>query len=87
MVLNGLYVTQMMGRAEIEESYRFITHNAARTLNLSDYGIEVGNPANFVLFDAQDWREALAFNAPVVGSYRGGRLIASAEPAQHQVHF
>ena len=87
VVLNGLYVTQMMGRAEIEESYRFITHNAARTLNLSDYGIEVGNPANFVLFDAQDWREALAFNAPVVGSYRGGRLIASAEPAQHQVHF
>lgn len=87
VVLNGLYVTQMMGRAEIEESYRFITHNAARTLNLSDYGIEVGNPANFVLFDAQNWREALAFNAPVVGSYRGGRLIASAEPAQHQVHF
>lgn len=87
VVLNGLYVTQMMGRAEIEESYRFITHNAARTLNLSDYGIEVGNPANFVLFDAQDWREALAFNAPVVGSYRGGRLIASAEPTQHQVHF
>ena len=87
VVLNGLYVTQMMGRAEIEESYRFITHNAARTLNLSDYGIEVGNTANFVLFDAPSWREALAFNAPVVGSYRGGRLIASAEPAQHQVHF
>lgn len=87
VVLNGLYVTQMMGRAEIEESYRFITHNAARTLNLSDYGIEVGNPANFVVFDAPSWREALAFNAPVVGSYRSGRLIASAEPAQHQVHF
>lgn len=87
VVFNGLYVTQLMGHQEIEESYRFITHNAARTLNLSDYGIEVGNPADFVLFDAPTWREALAFNAPVVGSYRGGRLISSTEPVEHRVHF
>ncbi len=30
VVLNGLYVTQMMARSEITRSYNFITHNAAR---------------------------------------------------------
>lgn len=87
VVLNGLYVTQMMGHQQILDSYRFITHNAARTLNLSNYGIEVGNPASFVIFDAASWYEALSFNAPVVASYREGRLIARTAPLEHEVLF
>ena len=87
VVLNGLYVTQMMGHQQILDSHRFVTHNAARTLCLDDYGIEPGNSADFVLFDAPTWYEALSFNAPVVASYRGGRLIASATPLEHDVHF
>ena len=87
VVLNGLYVTHMMGHREITDSYRFITHNAARTLHLDDYGIEVGNSADFVMFDAASWYEALSFNAAAVGSYRKGRLIASAAPAEHEIHF
>lgn len=87
VVFNGLHVTQMMGHQEIVDSYRFITHNAARTLNLSEYGIEVGNRADFVIFDAPSWYEALSFNAPVVGSYRAGRLIARTAPVDHEVLF
>lgn len=87
VVFNGLYVTHMMGHRQIEDSYRFITHNAARTLHLDDYGIEVGNSADFIMYDASTWYEALSFNAVVVGSWRGGRLIASAEPGEHHVHF
>ena len=87
VVFNGLHVTQMMGHHQITDSYRFITHNAARTLNLPDYGIEVGNRADFVLFDAPSWYEALSFNAPVVGSYRAGRLLARTEPLEHEVLF
>jgi len=87
VVFNGLYVTQMMGHQQILDSYRFITHNAARTLNLDDYGITVGNQANFVIFDAPNWYEALSFNAPVVGSYRAGKLIARTEPVDHDVLF
>lgn len=87
VVFNGLHVTQMMGHQQILDSYRFITHNAARTLNLTGYGIEVGNRADFVLFDAPSWYEALSFNAPVVGSYRGGRLISRTAPVEHEVLF
>src|SRR5690625_4817451 len=87
VVLNGLYVTQMMGHQQILDSYRFITHNAARPLNLPGYRLEVGNPANFIKIDAESWYEALSFNAPVLASYRDGRLLARAEPLDHEVLF
>lgn len=88
VVFNGLHVTQMMGYQQICDSYRFITHNAARTLNLGDgYGIEVGRPARFIIMDAPNWFEALNWNAPVLRSYRDGRLIARSEPAVREVFF
>jgi len=87
VVFNGLHVTQMMGHQQIVDSYRFITHNAARTLNLTEYGIQVGNRADFVIFDAPTWYEALSFNAPVVGSYRAGQLISRTAPVDHEVFF
>lgn len=88
VVFTGLYVTQMLGSAQIEESYRFVTTNAARTLNLGEgYGLEVGRPANFVIVDAENWYDALNWNSAVIGSYRGGRLIARTEPARREVMF
>src|SRR5690625_1238774 len=87
VVFNGLHVTQMMGHQQIVDSYRFITHNAARTLNLTEYGIQVGNRADFVIFDAPTWYEALSFNAPVVASYRAGQLISRTAPVDHEVFF
>ncbi len=88
VVFNGLYVTQMMGYEQICDSHRFITHNAARTLNLgSSYGIEVGRPARFVVLDASNWFDALNWNAPVLRSYRDGRLIARSAPAEREALF
>lgn len=88
VVLNGLYVTQMMGHEQIRRSYRFITHNAARTLHLGeDYGIEVGKSASFVILDAADWQEALSWNAALIASYREGRLIARGTPATREILF
>ena len=82
------YVTQMLGSDQIEQSFRFITTNAARTLDLGeDYGIEVGRPANFVVLDAESWYDALNWNSAVVASYRGGRLLARTEPARREVMF
>lgn len=88
VVFNGLYVTQMMGYQQIADSFRFITTNAARTLNLGDdYGIEVGRPARFVVLDATNWFDALNWNAPVLRSYRDGRLIARSEPVVREALF
>ncbi|WP_232549803.1 cytosine deaminase [Propioniciclava soli] len=88
VVFHGMYVTQQMGYGELCDSHRFVTHNAARTLNLGDdYGIEVGRPARFVVLDAPSWFDALNWNAPVLRSYRDGRLIARSEPAVREALF
>ena len=87
VVLNGLYVTQMMARSEITGSYNFITHNAARTLNLSDYGIEIGNTANFIVLDAEDWFHALSFGSPVLANFRAGRVLTESEAVVRTVNF
>ena len=82
----GVYATHMMGYREILDSYRFVTHNAARALGVLDgYGIAVGNPASMVILDAPDFYEALCTHAPVAVSMRGGRLVARTTPASAEL--
>ncbi len=82
----GLHVTQMMGREEILNSYRFVTTNAARVLHLGDsYGLKAGNPASFVVMDAGDYYEALTNNVPVILSVRKGKIVARTCPARREV--
>ena len=89
VVFNGLHVTQMMGKQQIDQSYRFITHNAARTLHLDpeSYGFGVGRPARFIVLDAPTWYEALSFNAPVLASYRDGRQLVRTQPSTPEILF
>lgn len=87
-VYMGIYTGHMMGYEEILNSYKFVTTNAARTLHLGDgYGIKEGNDANLVILDAANYHDALNYDAPVVASYRKGKLIASTVPAQTKVMF
>lgn len=83
----GLHVCQMMGYEEILNSYQLITHNAAKTLNLSDYGIKEGNAANFIVLDAENFYDALNEKAAMLYSYRNGKLIASTTPAVKKIMF
>lgn len=84
----GLHTCQMMGYDDIVGSYRFVTGNGARTLHLGDaYGIKTGNPANLILVGARDFYQALNEHAVVLYSWRNGKLIASATPAEKKVHF
>ena len=87
-VFMGLYTGHMLGYDEIVNSYRFVTTNAARTLHLGDdYGIAEGKDANFVILDAKDWYDALNYDAPILRSYRKGKLLASTVPVETQVFF
>ncbi|HVI39341.1 MAG TPA: amidohydrolase family protein, partial [Anaerovoracaceae bacterium] len=83
----GLHVCQMMGYEEILNSYKLVTHNAARTLNLSNYGIKEGNPADFIVLDAANFYDALNEKSALLYSYRGGKLIASTAPGTKKVFF
>lgn len=84
----GLHVTQMMGYEQILNSYRFVTHNAARCLHLQEhYGLEVGKPANFIVLNAENFYDALNLHAEVLLSVHRGRKIAETKPKEKSVLF
>lgn len=87
VVFLGLHVCQIMGYEEIQDSWRFVCTNGARTLHLNqeEYGLEPGCAAGIVILDAPDWFTALNLNAPVLRSYKKGKLVASTTPAATRV--
>ncbi len=79
----GLHVCQMLGYEEILNSYKIITHNAATTLDLGDsYGIKEGNPASFIVLNADNFYNALNEKKEVLYNFTKGKLIAKSEPAK-----
>lgn len=50
-----------------------VTELPARLMNLSDYGIKVGNPADLVVLDTKDSRFAIAELPDIVMGFKSGR--------------
>lgn len=79
----GLHAMQIMGYTEIMNSYRFITKNGARTMQVQDsYGIEVGKPANFLIFNVKNWYDALNERAELLYSVHNGNVLVETKPAE-----
>ena len=84
----GLHVGQMMGYPEIMNSYKLITHNAAKTLHISDrYGIEVGKPANLIIMNNDNFYNALNERSEILYSIHNGNIIVKTEPKKKEVLF
>ena len=87
-VFMGLHVCQMMGYEEIMDSYKLITHNAAQTLHLgASYGIREGNPADFIILNAENFYDALNQKSEVLCSVRNGKFLIRTRPAVTEVLF
>lgn len=84
----GIHITHMMGYNQIKESFKFVTSNSARTMNMEEqYGIEPGKAANFIILNAEDEYEVIRKQAEILASYRNGKLIAETRPKQTSVMF
>ncbi|MFO9688799.1 cytosine deaminase [Weissella confusa] len=84
----GLHATQIMGYSEIMNSYRFTTKNGARTMHVQDsYGIEVGKPANFLIFNATNWFDALNERAEMLYSIHNGEVLVETKPAEATINL
>lgn len=84
----GLHAAQMMGYEDILNSYNFITHNAAKTLNLGDsYAIKEGNPASFIVLNSDNFYNALNEKKEVLYNFTKGKLIAQTSPAKKEALF
>ncbi|HJU31136.1 MAG TPA: amidohydrolase family protein [Hyphomicrobiaceae bacterium] len=70
-------VLQVGQPERLAELFAMITHRSARLMNLKDYGLAVGNPADVVVIDAKSAHEAVATIAPVLAVFKRGRQTVS----------
>ena len=66
-------VLQIAGPEQLRECFAMLTERSARLLNLKDYGLDVGNPADIVVIDAETPEQAIAEIRPPLAVYKRGR--------------
>lgn len=76
------HTAHLSGNKDILNLFDMITVNAAKTLNLKDYGIKVGNTANFIILDAKDEREAIRLTSEVLYVFKNGKMILKTTPSK-----
>jgi cytosine/creatinine deaminase len=69
----------MTTRTDMERLYDMVTVDAARAMNLSDFGLAAGKPANLVVLDAPDVLEALRGHTPPAHVISHGQLVDAAK--------
>ncbi|WP_341895668.1 amidohydrolase family protein [Ferrovibrio terrae] len=78
-------IAQLGRPAEMAACLDMVTEQAARLLNLKDYGIAVGNPADLVVLDAPAPAPAVAELAqPLFGFKRGRRVFTRPQAQLHR---
>jgi cytosine/creatinine deaminase len=72
-----------IGRAEqLRECFAMLTERSARLLNLADYGLAIGNPADIVVIDAQTPEQAIAEIRPPIAVFKRGRQTVLRRPPE-----
>ncbi|HEX2729861.1 MAG TPA: amidohydrolase family protein, partial [Rubrobacteraceae bacterium] len=78
----AVHACHMTSRKEVVACFDMVTGRAATTLGLRDYGIAVGNPANFILVDAPEKWEAMRRLAATTLVVKDGRVVSETRPAE-----
>jgi cytosine deaminase len=78
---------QLTGEDEIRSAFNLPRYNAAKCLNLKDYGIMEGARANLVILPVSSVVEALAFKPPRSAVIRDGRVICAVKETVEMLEF
>jgi len=65
----------MMRQQDRETIYDMITGNAAKILRITGYGLRVGNPANIIVLNAKDLKQAYAYHSEPRHIIRNGLIL------------
>src|SRR5947208_5532467 len=65
-------VLQIAAPAQLRECFAMLTERSARLLNLADYGLVIGNPADIVVIDAVTPEQAVAEIRQPLASFKRG---------------
>ena len=83
----GLHVCQLMGYGQINDGLKLVTENSAKALGLTDYGIQEGNSANFIVLPAENGFDAVRRQFPTRYSIRHGKVISETQLAKTTIHL
>ena len=83
----GLHVCQLMGYGQINDGLKLVTENSAKALGLTDYGIQEGNSANFIVLPAENGFDAVRRQVPTRYSIRHGKVISETQLAKSTIHL
>ena len=81
------HTAHLSGNKDMLSLFDMITINGAKTLNLKNYGIKVGNKADFIVLDAKNEREALRLTSEVLYAFKNGKSILKTTPAQRVLNI
>jgi len=78
-------IVQRGALEEMAEAFQMMTANSARLMRKADYGVAVGHPADFVLWNVATAAEAVATVAhPLTAFKRGRRVFTRPLPELHR---
>jgi cytosine deaminase len=66
-------IVQLDRPAQLRECFAMLTDRSARLLNLRNYGLKAGNPADVVILDAQSPEQAIAEISRPLAVFKNGR--------------
>ena len=75
-------VLQVAGPVQLRECFAMLTERSARLLNLTDYGLAIGNPADIVVIDAITPEQAVAEISQPLAVYKRGRRTVVRHPPE-----
>ena len=75
-------VLQVAGQVQLREFFAMLTERSARLLNLTDYGLTVGNSADIVVIDAVTPEQAIAEVRQPLAVYKRGRRTVARHPPE-----
>jgi cytosine/creatinine deaminase len=78
-------VAQLGDAPALCSCFEMVTNGPARLMNVGQYGVEVGNPADLVVLDCTEAAAAVAeIVVPLSGYKHGRRTFTRARPVLHR---
>ncbi len=82
-----LHLGQMIGTEQVQQLFDMITINSAKTLHLDNYGIEVGNQADMIIYDAATVDDIIRLQSECTHVIRKGKVICETIPAKRTLKY
>jgi cytosine deaminase len=74
-------IAQVGSAHDARECFNMITTRSAKLMNLDDYGLAVGKPADLAVLDAETPEQVVAELSPVLYAFKRGRRTVTRAPA------